>query len=56
MTDDREEMTKRALKEALKEWLDERFALFGKWSFAAAAALLLAGAVYFILISQGWYK
>lgn len=50
---DREEM-KVAFKEALKEWLDEKFVTFGKWSLASLGALALAALVYFILWMNGW--
>ena len=52
---DREDM-KAALKEALKEWLDARFAEFGRYSFYALAAAGLAAAVYFILKADGYHK
>lgn len=52
----RDEDIKAALKEALKEWLDEKFTSFGKWSFGTLAVLLLGAFVYFILWSQGWHK
>lgn len=45
---------KRLVKEAIKEWLDEQFARFGKWSLAALASLALAALVYFILSVSGW--
>lgn len=47
---------KAALKEALKEWLDEKYASFGKYSLAALGAGLLAAAVFFILSAQGWHR
>lgn len=53
MTDRQE---KAAIKEALKEWLDEKFATFGKWSAAALAAAALTALVYFILILNGWHR
>ena len=51
--DMRNEM-KAAAKEAIKEWLDEKFATFGKWSLTTLAALGLAALVYFILLANGW--
>lgn len=49
MTDDqRRAEGKEVVKEALKEWLDDKFLAFGKWSAAAIAAAALAAVVYFI--------
>lgn len=45
---------KAALKEALKEWLDDKFTTFGKFAAISIAAAGLATIIYFILISQGW--
>lgn len=45
---------KEVIKEALKEWLDEKFLMFGKWSFASLAAMGLAALIYFILKTDGW--
>lgn len=47
---------KMAVKEALKEWLDEKFSQFGKWSLAGLGATGLAALVYFILTVQGWHR
>lgn len=47
---------KQAVKEALREWLDDQFARFGKWSAGAVAAMGLAALVYFILTMNGWHK
>lgn len=46
--------TKAAVKEAIKEWLDDQFAKFGKWTFHGILAAALAALLYFILIHQGW--
>jgi hypothetical protein len=47
---------KRIIKEAIREWLDEQFTKFGRWSFygilAAATTLIL----YMTLIVNGWHK
>lgn len=50
------ETQKDAVKEALKEWLDEAFATFGKWTFTGLLAAAFAGAVYLALKGQGWTK
>lgn len=42
-------LTKEAMKEALKEWLDDQFTKFGYWSFYTILAAALAGAVYLIV-------
>lgn len=46
--------TKAVMKEAIKEWLDERFAEFGRWSFWGIAAAALSLIAYFILTTGGW--
>lgn len=48
--------TKEAVKEALKEWLDDKFTAFGKWSFHGLLAMAFAGVVYVFMISNGWHK
>ena len=47
---------KRVIKEAIKEWVNEQFASFGRWSFYGLCAAALGGLVYFVLLSQGWRK
>lgn len=51
-----DEETKAALKQALKEWLDEKFTTFGKWSAGMFGATILVGVVYFLLWVNGWHK
>jgi hypothetical protein len=51
-----EEDTKEALKAALKEWLDEKFATFGRWSLTAISAASLTALAWFILTANGWHK
>lgn len=50
------EQVKAALKEGIREWLDDKFADFGKWSMAAILASCLALVGYLILLTQGWHK
>jgi hypothetical protein len=40
---------KQALKEALKEWLDEQFAAFGRWTFYSLLSLVFGGLVYIVM-------
>ena len=46
---------KEALKESLREWLDEKYAEFGKWSVHGLMAAALGATVYLIIWSQ-WHK
>lgn len=48
-----EDEFKRLTKQAIKEWLDEQFAAFGRWTALGVAAAALAGIVTFILWSKG---
>lgn len=52
----KEEEIKAALKEAIKEWMDEKFAEFGKWSFRGIFIAALGALTYFILTTNGWIK
>lgn len=45
---------KNVLKEGLKEWLDEKFAQFGKWSMVGIACMILVVMAYFSLKFAGW--
>lgn len=45
---------KAAMKEAIKEWLDDQFALVGKWSLMAVMAAIFAAALWVVLTSKGW--
>jgi hypothetical protein len=47
---------KKIIKEAIKEWLNEMFADFGRFTFYGIGAAALAGAVYLALRGQGWSK
>lgn len=45
---------KKAIKEGLQEWLDEKFTEFGKLSMKGILALALAGLVYLWSVTNGW--
>lgn len=49
------EALKEAYREAMKEWLDEQFTKFGRWSFFALLSAGFAALVYFILVINGWH-
>lgn len=47
---------KEIYKEAMKEWLDEKFATFGKWTARTVAAAAFFALIYFVLWTNGWHK
>lgn len=47
---------KQVLKEAIREWMDEQFAIVGRWTFYGLLAAAFAGCVYLALKGQGWNK
>lgn len=48
------EVQKKLIKEAMKEWLNEMFADFGRYTFTGLCAAAFVGAVYLALRGQGW--
>lgn len=48
------EEQKTLMKEAMTEWLDKKFAEFGKWSAKGLFAMALVGVFYLYLSSHGW--
>lgn len=51
-----EEQVKKAVKEAVKEWLDDVYRSCGRWTLRALFAALVAGMVYMALTFGGWQK
>lgn len=47
---------KRLMKEAMTEWLDQKFSEFGRLSFTSLAAAGLVALIYLIFWSQGWHR
>ena len=41
---------KEIVKEAIDEWLDKQFAMFGRWSFYGLLSLILCGMAYFSFV------
>lgn len=50
----KDEHWKKIAKEALQEWLDGKFAEFGRWTFYGILAMALVALIYFILKMNGW--
>lgn len=50
------DVLKEAIKEGLREWLEDKFAQFGKWTFSGLMAAAFVGLVYLALKGQGWAK
>lgn len=48
------EERKTIYKEAIQEWLDEKYATFGRWSLGGIAAAALALLGYFLAVKSGW--
>lgn len=49
-------LDKDIVKEAIQEWLDKQFALFGKWSLTGIFCALMAWLFYAWLAAQGFHK
>lgn len=47
---------KEVIKQALKEWLNEQFAAFGRWSLFGILSMAFSVLVYFWLAEHGWHK
>lgn len=45
---------KEIIKEAIKEWLDDQFKTFGKWTARGLAVIGFSAFVYFIGTWSGW--
>jgi len=46
-----EDEKKALMREVLRQWLDEQFAMFGKWSLTGILSAAFIGAVYLALTS-----
>lgn len=47
---------KRAFKEAIKEWMNERFIDVGRWTVSAFLVALLTALIYLTLTFNGWHQ
>lgn len=45
---------KDAVKEAIREWLDAKFAEVGKWAVGGVVAMIVVSLLWLVLIKSGW--
>jgi len=45
---------KAALKDAIKEWMDAKFADLGRWTLHGVLVAAIGALAYFILTTHGW--
>lgn len=45
-----------ALKEAMREWLDDKYAEVGRWAIRGILAAAVFALGYFILTMNGWHR
>ena len=47
---------KEEIKEAIKEWMDEKFATFGKWTLYSFATVVFGWVMYGLIMLSGWHR
>jgi hypothetical protein len=52
--EEQKELHKEAIKEAINEWLDKQYILFGKWTLRGMASAGLAMFLYGYAAAHGW--
>lgn len=50
------ELEKDIIKEAIREWMDDKYAVVGKWTVGTVGVLLTGALIYLTLIVNGWHK
>lgn len=50
------EEVKAAFKEAMREWLDDKYRELGKWTARGFLAAVVTALGYMILVMNGWHK
>jgi hypothetical protein len=53
MTD---QQTKEAIKEAINDWMNEKFAQFGRWTFTTFAVIAFGWFVYGLITLSGGHR
>jgi len=49
-----ESSMREVFREAINEWINDKFKEFGKWSLKGLAALAFGVLIYFALVQHGW--
>jgi len=53
-SDEQKQVIKNAIKEAAKEWLEDQYREFGRWTVKGLAALAFVTLLWLILERYGW--
>lgn len=53
MPDIDKEVQKAAIKEAIKEWMDDQFTVFGKWAFKGCLVAVFSALIFIVLKGKG---
>ncbi len=53
---DDKELQKEAMKEALNEWLEAKWAMLGRWTASGIAVAVFGALAYFYLTNTGWHR
>jgi hypothetical protein len=52
--EEQKELHKEAIKEAINEWLDKQYILFGKWTLRGFASIGITLILYSYAAAHGW--
>ena len=52
--EEQNELHKEAIKEAINEWLDKQYILFGKWSIRGIVSIGISIMLYSYAAAHGW--
>jgi hypothetical protein len=52
--EEQKELHKEAIKEAINEWLDKQYILFGKWTLRGITSIALGMLLYAYAAAHGW--
>lgn len=50
------QIEKEIIKEAIREWMDEKYVIVGKWTVGAFGVAMTGGLVFLTMWANGWHK